>query len=206
MDKKLFFNFYGGVLALPVKLSILILFCLPMFAMASQKQTDDSEKKSQNEEKPATLFVGEGVGVVGFSNIHNAKIVKVSGEKKKEAKKVKDSTLSEEMKLALSQKKLNAAAEKKKAAAKYNEIVTRIDFNFNNSPVSNSDFKQKYSFGFQGVIPPFGFSQNFVIANYFYQLDKINTQLKKQKFYTSISYLQFKKYRNSSLRAPPQFS
>lgn len=34
----------------------------------------------------------------------------------------------------------------------------------------------------------------------------IDTQLVKQKFYTSISYLQFGKYRSSSLRAPPTFS
>ena len=31
----------------------------------------------------------------------------------------------------------------------------------------------------------------------------IDTQLVKQKYYTSISYLQFGKYRSSSLRAPP---
>ena len=34
---------------------------------------------------------------------------------------------------------------------------------------------------------------------------KYNTQLQQQKFYTSLSYLQFEKYRSSSLRGPPTF-
>lgn len=205
MRKKLFFDLFSDAGLLSVRLPLLLLFFLPIFLMASQKQKDNHQKNSVQKNSSAIIFVGEGADVVGFSNFHKAKIVKASSAKRKESKKAKDSTFSDRTKTALSQKKAKEKASKNQQE-KNTKIDTKIDFSFNNSPLSNSDIKQKSGFAFQAVISSFSFSKNFAIATYFYQISKINTKLKKQKFYTSLSYLQFKKYRNSSLRAPPQFS
>ena len=202
MRNKFSFDFYSTAGLLSVRLPLLLLFFLPIFLMASQKQKDNHQKNSVQKNTSAIIFVGEGADVVGFSNFHKAKIVKVSSA---QIKKAKDSTFSDRTKTALSQKKAKEKASKNQQEKNTN-IDKKIDFSFNNSPLSNSDIKQKSGFAFQAVISSFSFSKNFAIATYFYQISKINTQLKKQKFYTSLSYLQFKKYRNSSLRAPPQFS
>ena len=79
------------------------------------------------------------------------------------------------------------------------------DCNFSTSPAGNSGNTQGLAKKQTGVFISYNVLQKHALAStYDKKILKIESQLIKQKFYTSLSYLQFGQYRTSSLRGPPQ--
>ena len=161
----------------------------------SDKVSQESPGNLHEEEK--IIFVTAGTIVVGFDQIYKVKVV--SGIKKSQPNKVTKSTFLEKTNKTLSEKEAD-----KKLARLVKKIQEEAKFHFSVSTGGNSKFTSALHENKTAVVVPSHIVQKHALASTYDQLLlKIESQLQKQKFYTSLSYLQFGKFRSSSLRGPP---
>lgn len=161
----------------------------------SDKVSQESPGSLHEEEK--IIFVTAGTIVVGFDQIYKVKVV--SGIKKSQPNKVIKSTFLQQTNNTLSEKKA-----KKKLARLVKRIQEKAKNNFSVSSGAESGITGRSGKTKTAVVLPTNVLQIHALASTYDQtILKIESQLKKQKFYTSLSYLQFGKFRNSSLRGPP---
>ena len=202
MKKKIPFNFYYGYVFILTKFFLLLLIILPFFSLATSKTVSEKDKDLPQEKTSATVFVSDGTVVVGMENFHNAKIVHVLSTKK-DSELRKKITLSEEIKLALVEKRAKEN-ENKKLKEKSPKISNKVNFNFSSDPLCNSDFNQHSKNFFGALILPSNLLQKYAANSVeFSQFTKINILFKKQRFHASAFYLHCGKVRNSFLRGPP---
>lgn len=173
----------------------------PASTFAIGKKID--QKGVQITETSNEIYVGEGTTIVGLLNMNDTKVINMDFKQKKKSKKISKSTFSQEMTIALSEKKA-----KIKTAEKVEEQVVNknVNFFYKGNQKSDSNYSQKSRNLYTAVFSPFNVLQKTVAACAdTYQIAAIKLAVKKQKFFTSLSYLQFGKYRSSSLRAPPPY-
>ena len=181
--------------------SILLLFFAVLTPIFLHAEEQDSVviKKSQE----AVIYVTPGTSIEGIY-ISNAKVIKIentAAPKKKVKSQAKYNTLAEqvtEKKIVQQQslKKLQEKIDKKVQDTLYStsqnsESATLAQVRLSNVAVSSN-------------LSSFDFSKAFFSNKYV--LNTFRTQIAKQKFYTSLSNLQFSKLRNSFLRGPPIFA
>ena len=156
-----------------------------------------SQESPDVQEEDKTIFVTAGTIVVGLDEFYKVKVV--SGRKKTQIKKFTKSTFLEQT---------NNTSSEKKAKIKLAHLLKRIQEkaknNFSVSSGGESGITGRSGKTKTAVVLPSNVLQIHALASTYDQtILKIESQLKKQKFYTSLSYLQFSKYRSSSLRGPP---
>ena len=161
----------------------------------SDKVSQESLGSLHEEDK--TIFVTAGTTVVRLDEFYKVKVV--SGRKKTQIKKFTKSTFLEQT---------NNTSSEKKAKIKLAHLLKRIQEkaknNFSVSSGGESGITGRSGKTKTAVVLPSNVLQIHALAStYDKLLISISAQLEKQKFYTSLSYLQFGKYRNSSLRGPP---
>ena len=161
----------------------------------SKKVSQESPDVQEEEDK--TIFVTVGTIVVGLDEFYKVKVV--SGRKKTQIKKFTKSTFLEQT---------NNTSSEKKAKIKLAHLVKRIQEKAKNNFSVSSGGEAGITGGSgktkTAVVLPSNVLQIHALASTYDQtILKIESQLKKQKFYTSLSYLQFGKFRSSSLRGPP---
>ena len=158
-----------------------------------------SQKNSQ-----AIIYISAGTQITGISQFSNARIIKVATKKasvKVATVKISAPTISEQI-----------VAKKKSQNQALKSVQEKINKKVKNSYYSSSQDNEslkfaKFKFNFAAVtttISSFKYSPAFVSSTLLLNSDQ--AQLLKQKFYTSLSFLQFRKLRSSSLRGPPCFS
>ena len=153
-------------------------------------------------ETETAIFVTGGATVFGLENIYNAKVVAVQDETK--PKKFFKPSISGQITLALSKKEPKV---KWAHGAKEKELQQKVDFSFSAAPFGSPDFKHQSKFFFTAVIPLFNpLQKSGIVGSNFEKAASVSQQVKKQKFDTSISFLQFSKLLDSFLRGPPTFS
>ncbi|WP_126337156.1 hypothetical protein [Kaistella antarctica] len=154
----------------------------------------------QEENHKEVLYVIGGAVVFGTSYIHTEEIKKITLKKtvsKDELDEIKISSISKQ-----------AAKIKKEQKERTNKIRPNISVTkrYSNVPTKENikgSLGMKFSmvlissshYSFRGLILGITISQPIIF---------FKNQLVEQKYYTSLSYLQFGKYRSSSLRGPPQ--
>ena len=166
--------------------------------ISSDKVSQESPGNLHEEEK--IIFVTAGTIVVGFDQIYKVKVV--SGIKKSQPNKVIKSTFL--------QQTYNTSSEKK-AKIKLAHLVKRIQEkaknNFSVSSGGESGITGRSGKTKMAVVITTNILQKHALASTYDQtILKIESQLKKQKFYTPHSYLLFSRYTSASLRALPKNS
>ena len=156
-----------------------------------------SQESPDVQEEDKTIFVTAGTIVVGLDEFYKVKVV--SGRKKTQIKKFTKSTFLEQT---------NNTSSEKKAKIKLAHLVKRIQEKAKNNFSVSSGGEAGITGGSgktkTAVVLPSNVLQIHALASTYDQtILKIESQLKKQKFYTSLSCLQFGKFRSSSLRGPP---
>ena len=152
----------------------------------------------QEEDDKTIFFISAGTTVVGLDQIYEVKVVSIP--EKSQPTEVSKVSFLEQANVALSEKKA-----KIKLSHLKNKVHKKPDCNFSTSPAGNSGNTQGLAKKQTGVFISYNVLQKHALAStYDIKILKIESQLIKQKFYTSLSYLQFGKYRTSSLRGPPQ--
>ena len=187
-----------------IKTSFFLLFILPLISFAYGKGICNEIKDSTKIEKPLQISISKGTLIIGIENMHNIQVDNVTEVVKITSKKVPKSSLTQEINLALSEKK-----SKLKISEKSEEqgAEKKIDVVFTGNPDGNSNYSKKSPQFFTAIFSPFNVLQKAAIVySDAFQLANVKLAVKKQKLSTSLSYLQFGKYRSSSLRAPPFFT
>ncbi|WP_326986791.1 hypothetical protein [Chryseobacterium sp. MP_3.2] len=173
---------------------------LHLLSKKSNPTTESGEGFTNTQTEPVEIFITSGTTVIGLENIYNVKLVALKAKAK--PKKVENSALSEQVKLAEKNSQEKLAVTKK---AKELNIKTEVIFYAD--PSGNSDIKKQSGSFFAAVISPFNVLQKSVLASSNSKhTATIKLEEKKQKFATSLSYLQFGPLINSFLRGPPNFS
>lgn len=173
---------------------------LPANKTIPTKQSAEGPTNTQPE--PFVIFVTSGTTVIGLENEYNIKVVALKAKAK--PRKVENSALSEQIKLALAEKETKVKLAQTKKAK---ELNIKTEVTFYADPSGNSDIKKQSGSFFAAVISPFNVLQKSVLASSNSKhTATIKLEEKKQKFATSLSYLQFGPLRNSFLRGPPQVS
>lgn len=158
------------------------------------------------QDQSGIVYISDGVEIHGVELMSNTKIETLpkASYPKKTAEKSSDSKYIPIAKQIL--KKKNEDHQKLKALQ--HKIDQKIAGNLYTSKKDNDLFILVGSTaGFCAVSSntnPFNFS-NATLEDCF-DLQNFKIQLGKQKFATSLSFLQFRKLRSSSLRAPPEIS
>ena len=181
--------------------SLLILFFALLTPLFLHAEGQDSVVAKKNQE--AVIYVSSGAEIQGLSYITNARIIKIEKEVpsiKKIQSKAKYATLKVQVTA-----NINAKDESlKKLQQKINDQVKNYYFSTSQDIALSQWVKLRLSTSAASTdFNSFNFSKAFLSNKY--HLNIFRSQVAKQKFYTSISYLQFGKYRNSSLRAPPSY-
>jgi hypothetical protein len=161
----------------------------------SKKVSQESPDVQEEEDK--TIFVTAGTTVFGLDQIYQVKVATIP--EISQLNKVTKSTFLEKTNKTLSEKKAD-----KKLARLVKKIQEEAKFHFSVSTGGNSKITSALHENKTAVVVPSHIVQKHALASTYDQLIlKIESQLQKQKFYTSLSYLQFGKFRSSSLRGPP---
>ena len=149
------------------------------------------------EEDDKTIFISAGTTVFGLDQIYQVKVATIP--EISQLNKFTKSTFLEKTNKTLSEKEAD-----KKLARLVKKIQEEAKFHFSVSTGGNSKFTSALHENKTAVVVPSHIVQKHALASTYDQLLlKIESQLQKQKFYTSLSYLQFGKFRSSSLRGPP---
>ncbi len=157
-----------------------------------------------DQDQTGVIYVSSGVEIYGTQNISNAKITTT-----------KTTTLPKKICKKISPKKYVPVAEQIIAKKNEEDRKLKILQSRINEKVEKSFYTSSGDSSFFGIaknkvgsfaVSCTSFSPDFsnAILEDFPRLKRFETQLKKQKFYTSIAFLQFSRLRTSSLRAPPQ--
>lgn len=185
-------------------LSLLFVLFFSSFTFAATSIQKDSISAIQNN----VIFVSGNATIIGLENLSNANIVSLESTQRISSKsKVK--TLAKTEDHSISAQIIKKETEEKEQIAKLQKqsnlntsvafllLPSSSDFNSTTSQQCNnavvcSNLYSKVKF-LKSVTKDLVF-QNCIVAK------------KKQKFCTSLSYLQFGKYRSSSLRGPPRLA
>lgn len=157
----------------------------------------NSQKDSQ-----AIIYVGENTLVYGTSHISNAKLIKI--EKTIVSKKtVEPKNQNVTLKGRLVASKENQSQELKLLQQK---IAKKSKNNFyTSSHDSNLVSFGKVKFACLATIDSLSFKYNKAFISAENSLNNFKLQKPPQKFFTSLFYSEFFKFRNSFLRGPPYF-
>ena len=154
----------------------------------------------QDQNHKEVIYVIGGASVISTANIHSLEIKKVASKKtvsKDELDEIKTSSISnqaEKIEKAQNERR-NKILPNIRITKRYSNIPTEenimgaLGMKFVTALISSSQYS------FRGMILAVTISQPIIF---------FKNQLVEQKYYTSLSYLQFGKYRSSSLRGPPQ--
>ena len=181
--------------------SLLILIFSVLTPLFFHAEGKDSVVAKKNQE--AIIYVTSGVQIQGLSYITNTKVISIEKaltSKKKIQSKAKYITFKEQVTTIKNAKDQSL----KKLQEKINEKVKKYNYTTSQDNVLIQWVKLRFgTSAASNNFTTFNFSNAFFSNEY--HLNIFRSQVAKQKFYTSISYLQFGKYRNSSLRAPPSY-
>lgn len=179
--------------------SVLFVLLLSSLSFASTPAQIDSIAT----EKSAEIYVSGSAIIKGVENFSNASIVsietlenKTSNSKVKTLAKTEDQSISAQ----IIRKEKEAAQKIAKLQKQIKETATVFitknpaSSYFNNSSSQNGSIAVVSS---TSIIKFLKDISRLAISQH------CKEDIKKQKYYTTLSYLQFGKYRNSSLRAPP---
>ncbi|MDP2452579.1 MULTISPECIES: hypothetical protein [unclassified Kaistella] len=169
-----------------------------------------SKTDSVTTKQTAVIYVLGNTIIKGESSFSNANIITVkivekksSNTKQNTVEKKEDQSISAQI-----SKKEKEEKEKEKLAKIQKQVkekpTTFLSQNQTSSDFNNTNFQNgSIAVASNNSYSPFKFLKVFLQKNKAPVLceDKKN----KQKFYTTLSYLHFGKYRSSSLRAPPAF-
>ena len=175
---------------------MLVLLMIPSVFYASALENDIPTQDQQG-----VIYVGEGALVYGMSDISNAVIVSIQSQKPiQEIAKNKKKIVSVSEQVV---KRENLA--KQKARKIQQEVTARSIFHYlakgnlgsieSSSSVHSGNLATAVTFS---KIVGVTLSSPYVV--HFFTVSS-----EKQKFFTSLSFIQFGKFRSSSLRAPPIF-
>ena len=154
----------------------------------------------QDQNHKEVIYVIGGASVISTANIHSLEIKKVASKKtvsKDELDEIKTSSISnqaEKIEKAQNERR-NKILPDIRITKRYSNIPTEenimgaLGMKFGTALISSSQYS------FPGMILAVTISQPIIF---------FKNQLVEEKYYTSLSYLQFGKYRSSSLRGPPQ--
>ena len=157
----------------------------------SQESPDIQEKDNE------TIFISAGTTIVGLDKIYKVKIV--VEKRKSQPTEFSKTSFLEQTNKTLSEKKAD-----KKLALLVQRIQEEAKNNFLVSSSGDSGITVSSGKTKTAIVVSSNIVQNHALASTYDQtILKIESQLQKQKFYTSLSYLQFGKFRSSSLRGPP---
>lgn len=177
------------------KLILLSLLCISTFFSASALEEGIPQQDQQG-----IIYVGEDALVYGMSEISNAIVIKIqspTSAKELTNPKKKSNSISEQVAIH----KISADQKAKKIQE---EVTARTTFyyflegDFDSISGSSSNVQ---SGELATVVTSFkiaGKSEFLPYVLHFFAL-----RCEKQKFYTSLSFIQFRNFRSSSLRAPP---
>ena len=177
-----------------------ILLFLPLFFFSVSTESHDLEEQTDAHlpESSAVIYMVSGSTMVGSSHIHQTKIVHLDEVIKKEIEQKKYARSVE----IISTKSLVKRQKFEKKVVK--KEVAKIKLEFCTNPADNSDFNQKSQNSFRALTLPNNRLQKSIVTNvYFAKVVEIEEQLKKQKNYFSLFFLQLPIFQNSSLRGPP---
>lgn len=167
-----------------------------------------SKTDSVTTKQTAVIYVLGNTIIKGESSFSNANIITVKIVEKKSSN-TKQNTVEKKEDQSISAQISKKEKEEKEKLAKIQKQVkekptTFLAQNQTSSDFNNTNFQNgSIAVASNNSYSPFKFLKVFLQKNKAPVLceDKKN----KQKFYTTLSYLHFGKYRSSSLRAPPAF-
>ena len=207
MKKNLFFN---SILQQTKKIEmssafsvlLVLMYFTPsfLFASAPQQNSADSEQQSNSIyiSGNAKIFDADNTSEI---NLFAAKTDVNSSEKSSVRAKASDNSIAAQVEI----KKENDLEKNKELEKKAKK---NIKVTFANS-TTNSNFANNHCAIPKGAVLSSSFYSQYKFSKAVSQDIDISfvckSSKKKQKCYTLLSYLQFGKYRNSSLRAPPTF-
>lgn len=175
----------------------LVLFSSSSFAATSPQKDSIITKNT------AEIYVTENIIIVGNNDFSNTNIISIKTVERKSSKCMQVTIAkSEDLSISAQINKKEKIANlqklfKENATIFITQIPASSDFNNTTSQQCKDAVESSNSksvFKFLKAIPLLATTQN------------CKDEKNKQKFYTSLSFLKFGKYRSSSLRAPPIFS
>ena len=176
-------------------LMVLALLSIPTFFNAKSLENDIPP---QNE--PGIIYVGEGARVYGMSNISNAVVVNIQSPTAPEeitSPNKKSNSISEQV-------TIHKISAEQKAKRIKEEVAARTTFYYfsegNPDSISGSS-SNVHSGEVATAVTSFKISGKAEFSPYVLHFFALRCE--KQKFYTSLSFIQFRNFRSSALRAPP---
>ena len=183
------------------KFSLLLLFILvgiPSVISASVLENDNLDQGSEG-----VIYVSGNAVLFGENSISNGKIIEiestkenVSREPTKKLEVIADLVKVHQKSKEIALQKILDNAKKDKKKICFESSWNPKFFNLTLSKMAGFSSQISNSYSKLSALLHFWVK---VLPNY-------KIQLEKQKYYTSLSYLQFGKYTNSSRRGPPQLS
>ena len=178
-------------------LMVLALLSIPTFFNAKSLENDIPPQNQQG-----IIYVGEGAKVYGMSNISNAVVVNIPNPtiaKQAIQPRKKSISISEQV----AEHKISADQKARKIQA---EVSARTNFYYfsegNLDSISGSS-SYVHSGELATAVTSFKISGKSEFSPYVLHFFALRCE--KQKFYTSLSFIQFRNFRSSALRAPPIF-
>lgn len=183
------------------KVRLFLVFITGLFFSSHAPAALPDSALSQNNPE-AIIYVSSGTKIIGSSEFSNARIINIpnaSSTKKDKTEKVNSAPLSKQ--ITAKSDEINSTS--KILQAKISKVLRSF---YNSIPQSNWFNHSKLKFGSIAVNNS-GNTYNFSPATFVGQIiiKVFSSSSTKQKFYTSLSYLQLCKFRSSSLRAPPAY-
>lgn len=171
---------------------------IPAIFYASALENDTPPQNQQG-----VIYVGQGALVYGLSNISNAVVVNVptpTNTKEVTQPKKKSASISEQV--------VTRKISVRHRARKIQEEVTARTFFYYFSEGNLDSIAGSSSNAHSGelatVVTSFEMAGKSPFSPYVLHFFAFRSE--KQKFYTSLSFIQFRNFRSSSLRAPPFFT
>lgn len=181
--------------------SVLFVFLCSTFSFASTLLPNDTIQIK----KMAEIYISGNAVIRGSNHLSNSNIVSIEATENKSSKikikilaKTEDHTISEQV--------IKKEKEAKEKFAKLQKQVKENATIFITQNLASSDFNTTSSQNRSSAVVVSNFYSLFKFLKAIQEIavtQKCILERKKQKFYTSLSYVHFGKYRNSSLRAPP---
>lgn len=174
---------------------------LPIFLLASVSHKISEKEQIPQNDSSTKIFMSEGTVMVGSENMYQAEVIQVNNVEDIKNSSIAKLSLPQEENKAISQKEL----QRNKNKIAYKPLTkTKVEYNFSSIPLGTSDINQKLQHSIIAIISPNNTVQKSSgTESSFNKIVAITSQLKKQKYYSSLTYSQFCKYSNSSLRGPP---
>lgn len=175
-------------------LMVLALLSIPTFFNAKSLENDIPP---QNE--PGIIYVGEGARVYGMSNVVVVNIPSPTDAKQAIQPRKKSISISEQV----AEHTISADQKARKIQAEVSARTTFYYFSEGNPDSISGSSSNFHSGELATAVTSFKISGKSEFSPYVLHFFALRCD--KQKFYTSLSFIQFRNFRSSSLRAPPIF-